>query len=451
MCTSVEVVCSSALKACSRGRRAGTIAAIASFLADITPLRRSRDYRLLFSGQAVAFLGRQLTLVAAPVQVYELTRSSAMVGLLGLAQLPLLIVGSLLGGTLADAYERRRLLMIANAAPLLCSLGLAWNALRPGHGSLWPIFLFTSIQAGLSGLDSPTRSAVVPELVGTDLITAAAALNQILFHVGGVSGPALAGIVIASFGLSTAYWLEVVAFALALLLLLRLTPLPPHGEGTRAGFSSIAEGLGFLKGKRALQGTFLIDINAMVFGMPRALFPELAARVFGGGVATVGLLHSSVAVGGLVGAVTSGWTGRVKLPGRAVLWAVGAWGLATAGFAATRHLWVALVLLAFAGAADVVSAVFRNTILQTTVPPRLRGRLNAVHIAVVSGGPRLGDLESGVVASVAGAQFSAVSGGLACVAGVAVLARLLPELGRWRASDVLEPAGEGPAGAAAEP
>ncbi len=378
--------------------------------------------------------------MAAPLQVYTLTNSSAMVGLLGLAQLPFLIVGSMLGGTLADAYERRRLLLIANVFPLVFAAGLAWNASRPGQGSVWPVFVLTALQAGISGIDSPTRSAVTPELVGDDMITAASALNQILFHVGGVSGPALAGLVIVQWGLAPAYWLEVVAFGLALLLLLRMRRLPPPDGGTRAGVASILEGLRFLKGRRALQGTFLIDINAMVFGMPRALFPELAATVFGGGAATVGLLHSSVAVGGLLGAITSGWTGRVRHAGRAVLWAVAGWGLATAAFAATSYLPLALVCLAVAGGSDVVSAVFRNTILQLTVPKALRGRLNAVHISVVAGGPRLGDLESGLVASVAGPQVSAISGGLICVAGVAVVARFLPEFARWTPADAAEPA-----------
>ncbi|MDH5290815.1 MAG: MFS transporter [Acidimicrobiia bacterium] len=429
--------------------------AIASLLADITPLRRSPDYRRLFGGQAVAFLGRQVTIVAAPLQVYNLTNSSAMVGLLGLAQLPFLIAGSMLGGTLADAHERRRLLLIANVFPLLFAAGLAWNASRPGQGAVWPIFVLTALQAGISGIDSPTRSAVTPELVGEDLITAASALNQILFHVGGVSGPALAGIVIARWGVGPAYWMEVAAFGLALLMLLRMHRLPPPGGGTRAGVASILEGLRFLRGRRALQGTFLIDINAMVFGMPRALFPELAATVFGGGAATVGLLHSSVAVGGLLGAVTSGWTGRVRHAGRAVLWAVAGWGVATAAFAATSFLPLALACLAVAGASDVVSAVFRNTILQLTVPAGLRGRLNAVHISVVAGGPRLGDLESGLVAAAVGPQVSAVSGGLICVAGVALLARLLPDFAHWTPADAAGPAiaaspSDGPAPAPTE-
>ena len=371
------------------------------------------------------------------MQVYELTRSSWMVGLLGLAQLPLLIAGSLIGGALADAHDRKRLLVLANVTPLVCSLGLAFTASRPGHGSLWPIFLFTALQAGLSGLDSPTRNAVTPELVGTDLITAAAALNQILYQVGGVAGPTIAGLVIAQFGLSAAFWLEVFTYGAALLLLVRLRALPPPQGARRAGVASVLEGLRFLRGRRALQGTFIVDINAMVFGMPRALFPELAATVFGGGARTVGLLHAAPGAGALLGAVASGWTSRVRYPGRAVLWAVAVWGVAIAGFAATSSLPLAVALLAVAGAGDVVSAVFRGTILQTTVPARLRGRLNAVHISVVAGGPRLGDAESGAVAAVAGPRFSAISGGVACVVGVAVLARLLPQFSSWTAEEAL--------------
>jgi hypothetical protein len=200
---------------------------------------------------------------------------------------------------------------------------------------------------------------------------------------------------------------------------------------------SIAEGLRYLKGRQALQGTFVIDINAMVFGMPRALFPELASRVFGGGAGTVGLLYAAPGAGARVGAVSSGWVGRVRRQGFAVLVSVTAWGLAIVGFGLTSILWVALVMLALAGAADVVSAVFRNTILQASVPDRLRGRLSAVHIAVVTGGPRLGDAESGAVSALVGPEFAVVSGGLACLAGVGIIAKLMPALGRWTPADAV--------------
>lgn len=271
---------------------------------------------------------------------------------------------------------------------------------RPGHGSLWPIFLFTALQAGLSGLDSPTRNAVTPELVGTDLITAAAALNQILYQVGGVAGPTIAGLVIAQFGLSAAFWLEVFTYGAALLLLVRLRALPPPQGARRAGVASVLEGLRFLGGGGPCRARSSWTSTRWCSACRGRCSPELAATVFGGGARTVGLLHAAPGAGALLGAVASGWTSRVRYPGRAVLWAVAVWGVAIAGFAATSSLPLAVALLAVAGAGDVVSAVFRGTILQTTpVPERLRGRLDrkAVHISVVAGGPRLGDAESGAV------------------------------------------------------
>lgn len=411
------------------------------FLVDISPLQESRDYRLLFTGQAVTFVARQVTLVATQVQVYALTGSSVMVGLLSLAQFPLLLFGSLLGGTLADAHDRRRLLIATNLATAAASVGLAVNASTAGGGRLWPLFVCTALQAGIGGIDAPTRSAATPALVGVRHITAASALNQILFQVGGVAGPALAGVLVAWVSIAAAFWTEVGAFGVALFLLVGLRPLPPHGGGVRPGLRSIGEGLRFLRGRRALQGTFVIDVNAMVFGMPRALFPELAARQFGGGAQTVGLLNAAPGAGAMLGAIASGWTNRVERPGRAVLWAVGAWGLAIAAFGLSPWLPLALMCLALAGWADVISAVFRNTILQLSVPDRLRGRLSAVHIAVVAGGPRLGDAEAGAVAAVTSPRFSAVSGGVACMVGVGVIARLLPALGRWTRDDAhTEPA-----------
>jgi hypothetical protein len=243
--------------------------------------------------------------------------------------------------------------------------------------------------------------------------------------------------VIVQVSLAAAYWGDVITFGVGWLAVFFMRAMRPKGGGTRAGVKSIAEGLRYLKGRQALQGTFVIDINAMVFGMPRALFPELASRVFGGGAGTVGLLYAAPGAGALVGAVSSGWVGRVRRQGFAVLVSVTAWGLAIVGFGLTSILWVALVMLALAGAADVVSAVFRNTILQASVPDRLRGRLSAVHIAVVTGGPRLGDAESGAVSALVGPEFAVVSGGLACLAGVGIIAKLMPALGRWTPADAV--------------
>ncbi len=403
-------------------------------LTDITPLRESRQYRLLYLGHGFSFLGRQFTVVAAPVQVFSLTDSTLAVGLLGLAELPALIVGSVIGGALADARDRRSILILTQVVLAVATAGLAWNAMLDDP-HLWVVYVLGAVIAGLSGVDSPTRTAAVPSLVTTAQLPAALALNQLVFQVGVVAGPALAGLVIAQTGLAAAYWIDVGTFGISLLALLAMAPMVPEGGGTRFGLSSVTEGWRFLRGHRAIQGTMVIDINAMVFGAPRALFPEFGTEVFGGGPTTVGLLYAAPGAGALVGAVASGWLERVDRQGRAVLWAVVLWGAAVTAFGLSPWLWFALLMLALAGWADVVSAVFRNTILQVSVPDRLRGRLSSIHIAVVTGGPRLGDVESGAVAALTTARISAWSGGLACMAGVAVVARAIPELGRWRLQD----------------
>jgi MFS family permease len=405
-------------------------------LSDVTPLRESRQYRLLYAGELLAFVGSQLTVVAVPLQVYLLTRSSLAVGLVGLAQLGPLLVCSLVGGAVVDAVDRRVLLVWVQLARGALGVGLVANALRPTP-MLWPLYVLTAAAAGLQAVDMPARTAAIPSLVRRELLPAAAALHQILMQVGLVAGPALAGLVVARTGLAAAYGIEVAAFAAASLLAAALRPLPPGEGAAPAGIASIREGLRFLRGRRALQGTFLIDLNAMVFGMPRALFPALGTGLFHGGPGTVGLLYAAPGAGALLGALTAGWVGGVRRQGRAVLVAVTVWGAAITVFGLVTWLPLALVLLAVAGAADVVSAVFRNTILQLTVPDGLRGRLAAIHIGVVTGGPRLGDAEAGAVAAVAGPRFSVVSGGLACLAGVALIAWRLPELDRT----VMEPGG----------
>jgi MFS family permease len=381
----------------------------------------------------VSFFGRQLTLVASSLQIFLLTHSSLQVGLLSLAQLGPIIVCSFLGGTLADAIDRRKVLIVATVLMAITSAGLAINATLSSP-LIWPIYICTALSAGLSAIDAPTRSAVVPSLVRRDQIPAAAALNQTGYQFGSVGGPAFAGVVIATVSLSAAYWIDVVTFGVALMTLLLLPPLLPEGGGTKAGFGSIKEGLRYVRGERAIQGVFLIDINAMVFGMPRALFPQLGTELYHGGAGTVGLLYAAPAAGAFVGAVTTGWVTRVRRQGAAVLWAVAVWGLAIALFGVAAWLPLGLFLLAVAGAADVISAVFRGTILQLHVPDRLRGRLQALNIAVVTGGPRVGDLEAGAVATATNAQVSVVSGGIACVVGVALLANLVPELAGWHAS-----------------
>jgi predicted MFS family arabinose efflux permease len=407
---------------------------------DLTPLRRSRDFRWLIGGELVSVLGTQLTTVAVPYQVYRITHSSLDVGLVSLFQLFPLIAGSLLGGSVVDAMDRRRLLMMAQVLPALCSAGLAINT--DLGTSLWPLFVLPAVSAGFSPLDNAARSAIVPRLVRRSELSTANAMFQSLFQFGLVVGPAVAGLLLAGAGVRFVYWLDVASFGSALFGAFMLSPQPPLGATVRrAGFRSIIEGLGFVRGRQALQGAYLIDVNAMVFGMPRALFPALATRLFGGGATTLGLLYAAPGAGALIGALTTGWVSRIQRQGLAVIVAVIAWGAAITAFGLVHWLPGALALLAAAGCADVISAVFRSTIVQLAVPDALRGRLAGLQIAVVTGGPRIGDLEAGAVATGFGDTFSVVSGGLACIVGALVLARVLPGFRRQR----MEPAQHGPA------
>ena len=278
---------------------------------------------------------------------------------------------------------------------------------------------------------------MLPGLVGMELLPASNAIFQSLFQTGAIVGPAVAGLLLAGAGVHLIYWIDAVSFLLAMSAVLTMSPQPvpaaaAAGPGesaagaARPGWRSTLEGLRFVRRSQPVQGAYLIDVNAMVFGMPRALFPALAANVFGGGATTVGLLYAAPGAGALLGALSSGWVGRVRRQGRAVVVAVLIWGAAIAAFGVAHWLPLALALLAVAGWADVLSAVFRNTIIQFAGPDGMRGRLMGVQMAVVAGGPRLGDLEAGAVATAFGDTVSVVSGGLACIAGALLVARALP-------------------------
>ena len=402
-------------------------------LIDVTPLRRSRDFRALILGQMIMVLGNQLTAVAVPYQVYQLTRSSLDVGLVSLVQLIPLVLGSLIGGSVVDAVDRRLLLIVVELLMAGSSAGLAVNA--DLSSALWPLFLLPALTAGLTGFDSAARNAMVPTMVRRSEVSTANAMFQALFQLGAVAGPAAAGLLLAGAGIRFVYWLDVASFGVSVLAVFLISAQPPAGDGHRPGLRSIAEGFRFVRGRQAIQGAYLIDINAMVFGMPRALFPALATTVFGGGASTVGFLYAAPGAGALIGALTTGWVSRVRRQGLAVIIAVIAWGLAITGFGLVSWLPAALALLAVAGWADVISAVFRNTIIQLAVTDALRGRLSGLQMAVVAGGPRVGDFEAGTVATAFGATTSVVSGGLACIAGALVLARVLPGFRRQRAAD----------------
>ena len=411
-------------------------------MVDVTPLRKVPGYRWLFAGMFFAQAGRQLTVVAVPWQVFEITGSTLAVGLLGLVQLIPVLVVSLVGGALADAVNRRRLLVLSQVVLAVTAAGLLWNSTLESP-MIWPLFVLTAVNAGVSAIDSPARQALVPGLVGRALLPSAMALNQTLTNVAKAALPAAGGIVIATAGLSFSYGVEIVLFLTSAALIYRVSDPPIEGASTKFGLSSILEGLRYLKGRKLLQGTLLIDFNAMVFGMPTALFPAIGTEVLGGDASTVGLLYAAPGIGALVGALTSGWVAGVRRQGRAIVVAVIGWGLAMAVFGLTSSMVLALTLLAIAGAADVVSAIFRGTIFQLAAPDALRGRLSSMHMAVVAGGPRLGDLEAGVVAAVTSVRFSVVSGGLACVLGALAIARWAPELANYRhnpdAADLSDP------------
>lgn len=394
-------------------------------LVDLRPLRRSRDFRILFSGQLVSTLGTQMTVVAVPYQVYRMTHSSLDVGLISLTQLGPLLLFSLIGGAVADSHDRRRVLMFTELLMAATSTGLAING-SVSRPALWPLFVLSACAGGLAGFDRPAFNASIPRMLPPADLASGYALWQVQMQVGIVVGPAVAGVLLSGAGLATVYWIDVATFVVSFATVTVLGPQPPLGDAGRPGWKSVAEGLRYVKRSQLVQGVYLLDINAMVFGMPRALFPALGLGVFHGGARAVGFLYAAPGAGALVGALMTGWVSAVRRQGMAVIVCVVAWGAAIAAFGLVTVLWIALLLLALAGWADVVSAVFRNTILQTAIPDSLRGRLSAVQIAVVQGGPRLGDLESGGVAQAMGPRFSVVSGGLACVAGAFVLAVLLP-------------------------
>ena len=392
---------------------------------DVSPLRRSRDLRCLVAGQLLSTLGAQLTTVAVPYQVYVLTRSSLDVGLVSLATVLPLIAGALLGGSLADAADRRKILLGAQLLTLLCSAGLAVNA--DTGPALWPLFALPAMAGGFTMATESGMSAILPNLVRRSEVAAVNAMFQALFQIGQVAGPAVAGLLLAGAGVRFVYWIDVATMAASITATFLMGPQVPQASAShRPGLRSIVAGFSYLRGRPVIQGAYLIDINATVFGMPRALFPALALTVFGGGARTLGFLYAAPGAGALLGALTTGWIPRIRRQGRAVIAAVLVWGAAITCFGLVHWLPAALALLAVAGCADVISAVFRGTIIQLGVPDELRGRMMGMQMAAVVGAPRIGDAESGAVAAAFTPLTSVVSGGLACIAGALILARLLP-------------------------
>jgi MFS family permease len=412
---------------------------------DISPLRDFPAYRRLWLGQSVNIIGSQVTRVALPYQVYVLTHSTLAIAGLTLVQLVPLLLFSLGGGSLADVVDRRRLLLVTQVALALSSLALAIVSL--GTPALPVLFAIAFVASAFGSIDQPTRASSTPRLVPAHRLPAAIALGQLSFNAGSVIGPAVGGLILAGAGVSGAYLVDVVTYAVSIVAILGLPPIPPVVAGRRAGLAAIRESLAFVRSRRTILSTFAIDLNAMIFGMPTALFPAHAHDVFHAGPVGVGLLNAAPAAGAFVAVFLSGLVTRLRRIGRGIIVAVVVWGAAIALFGlSTFSFPLALVFLAIAGAADVLSAVLRSTLVQLTTPDELRGRVSAIHILVVTSGPRLGDIEAAAVASVVGAQLSAISGGVLCVLGVIGVARLFPELDRRLRPETAPPAGaEAPA------
>jgi MFS family permease len=418
---------------------------------DITPARESRDLRLLLAGELVTGLGTQAALVALPYQLYVETGSAFLTGLLGAVELIPLMAMALLGGALADRHDRRRLLLFDQVGLVLGAGALAVLAFM-GSPPVALLYVLGATMAGFGAIQNVTAGSIVPNLVAPEMLRSALALNYGLTTLTMVIGPALGGLLIGAAGLGAAYTVDAVSCLAIVGAVWTMAPQPPRGlDPDRAAparvLSSIAEGLRFVRGNHALMGSFAIDLLAMTFGMPRALFAVLSVSVYHTGAGGTGLLYASVAAGATVAALTTGWLSHVRRLGLIVIWAVVAWGVAIALAGLAGSLWIAAALLAVAGAADSVSAVCRSSINQAVTPDHLRGRMSSVFMLVVTSGPRLGDVESGSVAALTSVRTSVVSGGLACVVGVVAILVAFPALAKFDAERDVAPHEAEPAAA----
>ncbi|MBP6702123.1 MAG: MFS transporter [Vicinamibacteria bacterium] len=391
---------------------------------DFTPLRRHRDYRLLYMAQSVSFLGTMMTYVALPYQMFQLTHSSLQVGLLGLAELIPLLLTAFIGGALADSLDRKRLVIVTDVFLSCGSLALAllaWHGAPP----VWSLYVLAGFMSAMSGLQRPSIDAMMPRLVPREDLMAAAALGSFRGSLIMIVGPALGGVLIASMGLAFAYAVDVASYLLALvcIVMIRTTSAPEKSDPPT--LESIREGFRYARSRQELVGTYVVDFVAMVFGMPMALFPALSEKLGGPGV--LGILYASPAVGAFLASVTSRWTRGVRRHGLAVTVAALVWGVAIVIFGFCDSIVPAALFLALAGGADAVSGIFRSTMWNQTIPDDLRGRLAAIEMVSYTSGPMLGHVEAGLAAAAFGLRGSIVSGGVLCVAGVIVCGLLLPK------------------------
>jgi MFS family permease len=410
---------------------------LSNIAADVRPLKESRDFRLLTAGSVITGLGTQATLVALPYQVFVITGSAFLTGLIGAAELGPLIVASLFGGALADRFDRRRMLLFCQLALVAIAAALAVAAAL-GPPPVWILFVLAAAMAGASAVERVVRSATVPNTVSKERLPAAISLTYGLYQLTMVVGPGIGGVLISVFGLTTPYAVDAVSCLGMAGAAWMMSPQPPTvgKEGHEPVFKSIKSGLSFLKRIPAVTAGFVMDLSAMTFGMPRALFPVLSLTVYHSGAAGTGLLYAAVAAGSTVAALTTGWMSHARRLGRIALVAVGFWGVFIAIAGLVDSIWPAAILFALAGAADSVSAVCRSTMMQVLTPDEMRGRVSSVFSLVVAGGPRLGDVESGTVAALTTPEFSVVSGGLICLASVGVIAVAFPQLAAYDGAKV---------------
>jgi len=404
---------------------------LARHAVDTRPLSVA-PYRRLLIGQSTSFIGSMLTQVAVPVQVWALTHSSLYVGYVGLAGLVPIVVFGLYGGAIADAVDRRSLYLWSSTGGWVVTLALLAQTLLDLR-DVWLILGLVAVQSAMFAVASSARGAIIPRIVPTEIVPAANTLNFTVGSVGQVVGPLIAGVLISlPHGFAYAYAVDAVLFAAALYSALRLPAVPPDGSVRLAGLRVVADGLRFIAGRRVLVMSFAVDIVAMVLAMPRSLFPAVADLRFAG---NVGPLYAAIAMGAVIAGLSSGWIGRVRRQGRALVVAIICWGGAVAVSGLAHQLWLVVALLALAGAFDLVSAVYRQTILQTYAPDEMRGRMQGVFIAVVAGGPRLGDVRAGATAAVTNPTFSWVVGGVVCMVVVAVAGVLVRPFWRYDAHE----------------
>ncbi len=390
---------------------------------DLTPLRQSRDLRLLFIGGGVSFAGSMLTFVAIPYQTFRLTHSSLVVGLLSLAELAALLLTGLAGGLLADAVDRRLLLRITEAALLGGTLLLLVNSLI-GQPRLWVLFAVSFLLAGLDGIQRPSLDSLVPRLVSPDQVAATSALMAVRSQLGMIAAPALSGVLIAVTGVAAAYAVDAATFGFSLVCLWMLGAAPPPPEGAELSLKAVSEGLRYAIARKDLLGSYLVDINAMFFGFPNALYPQMASRL--GGAWVLGLLYAAPAVGSALVTLTSGWARRVHRHGRMIAAGAVVWGLGIVVLGLSSRVWEALAALVVAGAGDMVSGLGRMTMWNESIPDSLRGRLASIELLSYTSGPTLGNVESGLVEALAGLRAAILSGGILCVAGTAAVVLALP-------------------------